>query len=94
MLNPVIHDPVLDQFRVWDPVDGPLAGQAHKYVQGTPAAIWSITHNLGTTAVEVIIFNALGERIFAAPDYAGASTTSIAINFTVPVSGTAYVRSL
>jgi hypothetical protein len=91
---PVIYDPVLSQFRGWETADGPFGDQSYVHTQTNPSVTWTITHNLGTKALDIVLFNSVGDRIYADPDYAGASSNSIAVNFSEPVSGTAYVRSL
>jgi hypothetical protein len=98
-LTQVVHDSSLNNFRAWvsgvdPPAVGSGTGASYTYTQGSPASIWSIPHGLNTKALDIVIFDSTGLRIYADPDYAGASSNSIAVNFAVPVAGVAYVRSL
>jgi hypothetical protein len=94
-LSQVVYDSTAKTFRPWDPLsDPPLAGQSFIHVQADPAAIWVVPHNLGTRALDIRTFDAAGAEIHGSPDWAAATTAVVLISFTVPVSGTAYIRPL
>lgn len=60
----------------------------YTHVQGVPAAVWTITHNLGRVA-SVIIENGDGTRVAAATRTINLNTTEI--RFAAARSGTAYL---
>jgi hypothetical protein len=93
---PVVYDDAADKYRPHNAgVDPPIAGSgSYVHTQSVPSAVWSIPHNLGTTAVEVETFDQYGVRKQGSPDWSGATTAVIAVNFAVPMAGTAYVRPL
>ena len=66
----------------------------HRHVQSSPSAAWSVQHNLGSKPVAVWTFRADGAQVFGEPDYAGATLNLLVINFSEPVSGSAYVSTL
>ena len=93
----VVHDPALTKFRAYyalaDPQPDGLSS-VYEHIQASPANVWVLNHDLGSKLVEVVIFTAAGVRVYADPDYASASSNSIAVQFSEPLAGRAFVRSL
>jgi hypothetical protein len=64
-------------------------GGAFEHQQTTPAAVWTITHNLGYYPAGVRTEDSTGTEIMGATDYPNANTVRVTFNW--PVSGTAYL---
>ena len=94
-VTPAVYDSSQEAFRPRAAgSDPPLAAPDYVHDQASPSQDWVIVHSLNTKNLEILIFNAAGVRVYADPDYAGASQSSIAVHFSVPLAGRAYVRSL
>lgn len=83
-LDGVLDPAVVEQFRGPQGPAGP-AGGALNFVQATPAATWSITHNLGRLPGVIVIID--GEQVLT--DVEHSSINSLAIVFPSPTAGEA-----
>jgi hypothetical protein len=67
---------------------------SYAHVQALPANSWVIQHYLGTTFVELFVFDALNRQVFAEPKWGDASANVLTVDFSQPLSGRAYLRPL
>lgn len=67
---------------------GPSA-QGHVHEQMTPAAVWTITHNLGFRPGGVLVVEYGGANVEGEVDH--ASDNALTITFQWPVAGRAYL---
>jgi hypothetical protein len=64
----------------------------YTHVQSASAATWNIQHNLGKKFVEVILIDDNDEEIVGEEDWGNSTANLLVVNFSEPVSGSAYVR--
>ncbi|MDR3152902.1 MAG: hypothetical protein LBW85_01185 [Deltaproteobacteria bacterium] len=72
----------------------PAEAAGYRHVQAAASDAWNVQHNLGSSPVAVWVFDAAGAQVFGDPDHVSATLNQITIRFSVPMSGTAYVRTL
>lgn len=63
---------------------------AYPHVQLVPMAIWTVTHNLNTSAPVVTTVDGVGGSLFGSVQFLDPNT--VEIDFGVPTTGTAYIR--
>jgi hypothetical protein len=85
-------EPVINTLTVTAPgpqgIPGPLANPFFVYVQNTPLATWTITHNLqGHPTAEII--DSGGTNVIG--DFSWTDANTLVINFSAAFSGIAYV---
>lgn len=82
--------PVVEVFPVGGPPGPPgptgPSGNTYRYTQGTPAATWNITHNLGKHPSVVIVLSGEG-HVYS--DITYIDDNHLSIEFPSPVTGVA-----
>lgn len=71
------------------PTGPPGGGTTYIFHQDTPAATWTITHNLGTYP-SVTVIDSGGSEVLGSPNY--VSGNQVVLTFSAAFSGTAYLN--
>lgn len=69
--------------------DPPGSDTSFVYQQSTPAAVWTIVHNLGYYPAGIRTEDTAGTEVVGVPDY--PSPTTVRITFNWPIAGVAYL---
>jgi hypothetical protein len=64
----------------------------YTYTLTTPAATWSIPHNMGRLFVSCLVLGADHVELVGDVDWGTSNANNLVIHFSAPVSGTAYVK--
>ena len=69
-----------------------FAPLTYTHNQTTPAAVWSIQHNLGGHPVSALVVDSAGEEIVGAIDWQSSTDNLLVVNFSEPLAGSAYIK--